>query len=638
MPEGGRRLAAIMFTDMVGYTTLGQRNEALSLALVEEQRRIIRPVLVRHGGREVKTIGDAFLVEFPNALDAVRSAYDIQRATREFNISMPEDKKIHLRVGIHLGDVVESGGDISGDAVNVASRIEPLAADGGVCLTRQVHESVQNKFELSFMSMGLRTLKNVDTPMEIFKIVMPWEREIVEPPLQLDSKRIAVLPFISLSPDPNDEYFADGLTEELITKISLVQGLEVIARTSVMGFKKKETKASEIAKELKVGTLLEGSVRKAGNRIRVTAQLINANTEGHLWAENYDKDLNDVFEVQSSVAHNVAGALKLKLLDKGKESFGAMSSLEAYTSFLRASQLYHERTETGVREAIELLQVAVAKDPNFVRAYSALAHAWLELGAYEDSVGSNEKAETAARKAVDLDPGSAEAHEALAAVHEAFDRFEDARLETEKALQINPNLSEAHSRLGTLNCTFGRFDVGIAHYLKAWELDPLSTHTGFILSHALRVAGRTDEAFTVLGRFKDVFPRSPYVFDAFATLYFQTNEFDKAEKCINTGLGYSPGNWFLKIDRGCLYAYVGKRIEAEKELNDLMNDKGDVPRDFAQLFIRTALGDLDEAFEALMRQALLHTWWSMIKFDPLTATLRKDSRFSEFCVKVGLTP
>ncbi len=262
-----------MFTDMVGYTALGQRNESLSLALVEEQRRIVRPILLRHNGREVKTIGDAFLVEFPNALDAVRCAYDVQRATREFNISVPEESKIQLRVGVHLGDVVESGGDIFGDAVNVASRIESIAEGGGVCLTRQVYDGVRNKIELTFTSLGEKSLKNVDLPIEVYRIDMPWDRRELESTRKLDSHRIAVLPFASLSPDPNDEFFADGLTDELITRLSLLSGLEVIARTSVMSYKKKEKNANQIGKELRAGALVEGSVRKSGNRIRVTAQL-----------------------------------------------------------------------------------------------------------------------------------------------------------------------------------------------------------------------------------------------------------------------------------------------------------------------------------------------------------------------------
>src|SRR6266852_3617523 len=190
-----------MFTDMVGYTALGQRNESLSLALVDEQRKLIRPILNRHNGREVKTIGDAFLVEFSSAMDAVRCSYDIQRTTREFNISAPTEQKLHLRIGVHLGDVVESQGDISGDAVNIASRIEPLAEDGGVCLTRQVYDHIQNKFELPLTSLGPTSLKNVNIPIEVYRMEMPWDGRKTTQLAELDKRRVAVLPFANMSPD-----------------------------------------------------------------------------------------------------------------------------------------------------------------------------------------------------------------------------------------------------------------------------------------------------------------------------------------------------------------------------------------------------------------------------------------------------
>src|SRR6266849_6615208 len=201
-----RRLAAIMFTDIVGYTLLGQKNESLSLSLLEEQRRLVREILNRHNGREVKTIGDAFLIEFPSALDAVRCAYDIQGRARERNVPLPEEKRVHLRIGIHLGDVVESEGDISGDAVNVASRIGPFAENGGISLSRQVYDQVQNKFELALTSLGAKTLKNVSTPVELYKVVLPWQEEKMSSSVKLDKRRIAVLPFANISPNPSDEY------------------------------------------------------------------------------------------------------------------------------------------------------------------------------------------------------------------------------------------------------------------------------------------------------------------------------------------------------------------------------------------------------------------------------------------------
>ena len=403
-----RRLAAIMFTDMVGYTALGQRNESLSLALVEEQRKLIRPILARHNGREIKTIGDAFLVEFLSALDAVRCAYDIQRAVREFNISLPEDRRVHLRVGVHLGDVVESGGDISGDAVNVASRIEPLAEDGGVCVTRQVYDHIQNKFELKLASLGVKPLKNVSIPIEVFRMVMPWSVETPAPSVQLDKKRIAVLPFTNMSSNPEEGYFADGMTEELITSLSGVRQLTVIARTSVMGYKGTTKKVREIGRELEVGSVLEGSVRKAGNKVRITAQLIDASTEGHLWAQNYDRQLEDVFAIQSEIAEKVAGELRIRLVDSEKRTLEKKptENTEAYTCFLQGRELFREETEASLRQALGLFEKAIELDPKFAKAYVGVAecHEWLASGGYEPYDVSLSSMKTSLERAIDLDP------------------------------------------------------------------------------------------------------------------------------------------------------------------------------------------------------------------------------------------
>ena len=242
-----------MFTDIVGYTALGQRDESLSLAVVEAQQKLVRPVIARHEGREVKTIGDAFLVEFSSAIEAVRCAYDIQRSVREFNLALESGKRLHLRVGIHLGEVVEKDGDILGDAVNVASRVQTFAEDGGVCLTQQVYDQVHNKLELPLASIGRKSLKNVNAPLEIYKMVMPWADGKTTPSTQLDKKRIAVLPLLNMSADPEDQYFADGMTEELISTLSRLKGLTVIARTSVMRYKGTSLPIGEICRELKAG-------------------------------------------------------------------------------------------------------------------------------------------------------------------------------------------------------------------------------------------------------------------------------------------------------------------------------------------------------------------------------------------------
>jgi TolB-like protein len=302
-----------MFTDIVGYTALTQENESATVQLLDDHRKLLRPIFASHGGREIKTIGDAFLVEFGSALDAVLCAVAVQSAMNDRKLA--RGAALSIRIGIHAGDVIETEGDLIGDAVNIASRIEPLAEPGGVCISRQVHMQVENKVPYDLIKIGPRVLKNVTEPLEVYKVMMPWDKANAVPSAQLDKNRVAVLPFTNMSSDPEEGYFADGMTEELITSLSGVRQLTVIARTSVMGYKGTTKKVREIGSELGVGSLLEGSVRKAGNRVRITAQLIDTATEGHLWAQNYDRQLEDVFAIQSEIAEKVAGELRIRLVE-----------------------------------------------------------------------------------------------------------------------------------------------------------------------------------------------------------------------------------------------------------------------------------------------------------------------------------
>jgi len=478
LSDSDRRLAAIMFTDMVGYTALGQRNESLSLALVEEQRRLIRPVLARHTGREIKTMGDAFLVEFPNALDAVRCAYDIQRATREFNISLSADKRIHLRIGLHLGDVVESHGDVSGDAVNVASRIEPLAEDGGVCLTRQVYDQVKGKFELPLASLGLKALKNVTETIEVFRLVMPWEQPASTETGTFPANRIAILPFTSLSSNPEDGYFADGMTEEIISTVSGISGLKVISRTSVMGYKGTTKKVEEIGRELKVGSVLEGSFRKAGNRIRVTTQLISVADDEHLWAENYDRSLDDVFEVQSDVAKRVADALRVRILTPEKERIGRKptENTTAFTLYLKGRYLWNKRGLEDMKEAARLFEQATGEDPLFALGYVGQADCCLVIrsnwGIDRDS--NFQKAKRLVARALDLDPDLAEAHASKGLMLMGEYDLAKAEEEFKTAIELKPNYSMAHMWYYQVLSAQLRWQEALSQIEKTLELDPLS--------------------------------------------------------------------------------------------------------------------------------------------------------------------
>ena len=480
LSQGQRRLAAIMFTDMVGFTALGQKNESLSLALVDEQRKLIRPIFGRHGGKEIKTIGDGFMVEFASALDAARCAYDIQRAVREFNFSVSDDRRIQLRVGVHLGDVIESSGDISGDAVNLASRIVTLADGGGVCLSRQVFDSIQNKIQLQLVSLGPKNLKNVNAPVEIFKMVMPWEIESTDRPMQLDPRRIAVLPFISLSPDSNDEYFADGLTEELISKLSQAGGLKVIARTSVMNYKKKEKNASVIGSELGAGTLVEGSVRKAGERIRVTVQVIDSATQVHRWSTNYDRNLDDIFAVQTDIASKVTESLPGSL-PRGiaPATEGDTQNVTAYTAYMQARQLMKEsETVPGVKKALELFKQSVENDPTFARGWVGVASCYprLHMLSAMGHKESRDLADEALQKAFDISPDLPEAH-ALRGLFAWFDDdFVTAEAEDRRAIDLNPNLAESYESLAFLTASMGDGPETIKLPRKGKGARPAVTH------------------------------------------------------------------------------------------------------------------------------------------------------------------
>jgi len=629
-----RRLAAIMLTDMVGSTTLAQTNEVEALRLRDEQEGLLRPLFTAHHGREIKSMGDGFLVEFDSALFAVECAIDIQQRLHERN-SRTGPPPIHVRIGIHLGDVEVRGADIFGDSVNVASRIEPIAEPGGICITEPVFGQVRNKIPNQLEKLAPQPLKNVRFPLDIYRIVLPWA--VPERPFERASiTRLAVLPFVNMSPDANDEYFADGMTQELIGRLSEVPGLKVIARTSVMSYKRKEKRLADIGRELSVGSIIEGSVRRSGNRIRLTVELVDAQTEEHLWAAKYDEELDDIFEIQSDVASKVAGSLERGVFAKAPRK--ETTDVEAYTSYLRGLQLIHEDTESSFREAVRLLDRAIARDPTFARAYAGLARAYsgLVMNGGEDWNIVSEKAEPAARKALDLDSVSAERNAALAEIHGLLDRFEESIAEAKRAIEINPNLSEAYETLGRQQSTLGGLDEGLAALRRAHELDPLAVRTAVILAWVAQLAGQDLEALDVLERMDRLSPRDPSVCDGLAEFYRLKGDFSKAREVLERGLRVSPDDEALRIDLGVIFALTGGRMEAEQTLREAESFSSEGTRLNAQLYIRAALGDLDEAFKALAALAETHAWPFLIRVHPTFEPLRKDPRFAAFCVKAGL--
>jgi adenylate cyclase len=360
---------------------------------------------------------------------------------KQLNGPLPEEKKLRLRIGIHLGDVMEAEGDISGDAVNVASRIEPLAEEGGICVTRQIYDQIHNKFDTGMESIGHRSLRNIIAPVEVYKIVMPWgENNSDLDGERSSSRRIAILPFDNMSPDPDDEYFADGMTEEVIATMSKLEGIEMISRTSVMRFKKTEKSMKEISADLNAGTILEGSVRKAGNRLRITVQAIDPAKDRHLWTESYDKHLEDVFAIQSEIAQLVADALRIRILPPMQTRLQQRPTegTEAYTLYLKGRHYWNERTKEGVEKAIQYFEEAIKRDLRFAKAYAGLAdcYATLENWVYFPSSVTSPKIREYTAKALELDDNLAEAHTNLAAILMSRDwSIERAELEFKRAIQ-----------------------------------------------------------------------------------------------------------------------------------------------------------------------------------------------------------
>jgi adenylate cyclase len=623
-----------MFTDIVGYTALTQADEDRAIQLLETHNRLIRPLLAKYRGIEVKTIGDSFLVEFSSALDALRCAAEIQSAIHAHNSSIAQGPDIRVRIGIHLGDVIHREGDVFGDAVNISSRIETLAEPGGICISRQVYDQVRNKFELPLVSLGEKALKNLDSPVEVYGVKMSWDGQRDQG--GTDARRVAVLPFSNLSPDPADEYFADGMTEELISTVARIDGTEVISRTSVMQYKKSPKPIRQISAELDAGTVLEGSIRKAGNRLRVTVQMIDAARDRHLWSESYDRDLDDVFAIQSDIAGRVAEALKARMVKETPRSAGSTDNLEAYTAYLRAKQLLYEGKDRQVEEAVSLLESAVAKDPNFSEAYSNLARAFRHLGTHGDYTALMKKAEEMGRKAIATCPESADAHAAMGSVHVALDRFEAAREEVETAVHLNPNLSDAHALLGEINGAFGRLDEAIASQRKAYALDPVSLYAACLLAETLRVAGRVEEALRIIERMEKLYPDSIFLCQSASACYIQTNDLIAASQKLEAGMRSSPGNMELRVEKAILDALDGRRDDALEELRHITAEASASTSAAASMRVNASLGNLDEAFAALDELALLHSWPALVKSDPQLEVLRRDPRFSRFCRQVGI--
>jgi adenylate cyclase len=558
-----------MFTDLVGFTSLTQRNEALAISLLEDYRSQVRSQLVKHKGREVKTIGDAFLVEFGSTLDAVNCAVEIQSLLKADNTRQSSEKNILARIGIHLGDIIHSGTDVIGDAVNVASRIEPLAQPGGICLTAPVYASVHNMVEYTFESMGTPELKNILTPIEVFRIAGYGEGEIVPPAvrLALPMDRIAVIPFLNISQDQSDDYFADGLTEELISSVSKIKGLRVIARTSVMRYKGSSKSIAEIGRDLNVGSILEGSVRKAGDRIRISVQLVETSYEEARWSQNYDRKVIDVFSIQSEISQKVAEALQEYVLAETHrlEIRKATSDTEAYLNYLRGRQSWNKRTETDLKNAIGFFEQAIMIDGNYAKAFSGVADSYAALALLEfmAPVEAYPKAKQAVDEALALDPNLADAHTSQGLIRFQYDwDWAGAEESFRKAIEINPNYAPAHHFFADYLKAMSRFEEALSEIEKARELDPLSLSINIGVGHVLYLSGQYDQAIEEYRRAVELDPGFMATHVWFGRPYLEKNMFAEALSELETAVRLSGESTLALGMLGHGLASAGRQAEA----------------------------------------------------------------------------
>jgi adenylate cyclase len=514
-----RKLAAILSADVKGYSRLMGEDEEATVRNITAHRKVITSVIEKYRGRVVDSPGDNILAEFVSVVDAVQSAVEIQEVIRAKNAELPDERRMEFRIGINLGDVIQEGERIYGDGVNIAARVEGLAEPGGICISGSAYEQIENKLALGYDYIGEHTVKNIVKPIRVYRVPTGPEtvREVpaegrhatkyqrvslavviallvvaggvaiwkssqppTSPPTEVasvekmafplpDKPSIAVLPFDNLSGDPEQEYFSDGITEEIITALSKVPKLFVIARKSTFTFKGKPIKVKQVAEELGVRYVLEGSVRKAGDKIRITAQLIDALTGNHLWAERYDRNLSDIFAVQDEITKNIITAMQVKLTEgeQARATAKGTSNLEAYLKCLQANELIYQFSIEGNALGKQLAEEAIALDPDYAVAYRVLARAHMMdvwLGTIKSPKRSIAEAIELVQKALVLDDTYADAHGTLGSLYTMIRQYDEAIAQAEKAVALNPNSAYAYAMLGKTLRFGGRWMEAVQAY------------------------------------------------------------------------------------------------------------------------------------------------------------------------------
>lgn len=576
-----RRLTAILAADVVGYSRLMGTDEVGTLAALKRHRlEFVGPKIAEHKGRVVKLAGDGMLVEFSSVVNAVACAAEIQRGMLGRNEGLPKSRRIELRIGIHLGDVIVEDDDIFGDGVNVAARLEGLADPSGIAVSASVRDQVGSRLNLDFVDKGEYSLKNIAASVRVYTVAFGEAASMHggKPDQAVDrgyELSIAVLPFNNMSHDPEQEYFSDGITEDIITDLSKISRLHVVARNTVFTYKGKAVRVKQIAHELGVRYVLEGSVRKAGKRVRITGQLIDAHTGGHVWADRYDRDLTDIFAIQDEITHAIVDQLKIKLLPEEKKAIESdpTTSVEAYTYYLRGRQFSHAWTRAYMLLARRMFLKAVELDPNYAQAYAGIADCECAIRDWHEKDFPLTSILDMSARALALDPDLAEAHASRGLALHQNGQSEEAGRELRQALALDPSLYEANFHYGRYLFMQGRFGEAVEFFKRAAEIRPDDYLSPIHLMSSYRSLGMDSERqrWARIGieraeRALEQHPENSGPAHRGALALAHLGNAERAKEWAARALAIDPDDLVAQYNLACVYALVG---EGERALDIL---------------------------------------------------------------------
>ncbi|PNX51014.1 MAG: hypothetical protein BV458_12175 [Thermoplasmata archaeon M9B2D] len=568
-----RKLAAILSADVKGYSILMADDEVATIRTLKKYRNMMSACIDQHDGRVVDAVGDNLLAEFDSAVDAVQCAVEVQKELKVKNQELPEDKRLEFRIGINIGDVIKDGDRIFGDGVNIAARIEGLAEAGGVCISRNAYDHVKNKLELIFDYLGEYEVKNFKEPIRVYKVLFDTEspKPLIGKKLELpDKPSIAVLPFANMSGDPGQEYFSDGLTEQIINGLCKVSNLFVIARNSSFAYKEKSVNVKQVGKELGVRYILEGSVQKAGERLRITAQLIDTITGYHLWSENFDRDLSDIFALQDEITIKIMDAMLLKLTygEQARLWAGATTNIQAYDKYMQGTDCFYRLNEKDNRQAQQLFKEAISLDNAFVWPITLLGFTHIFELVYRWSnspIESFQEAERYTEKALALNDSFDVAHILSGYVYLFKRQHEKAIKEGEIAIKLNPNGAESHAQFAFILCLSDKIELAIKLIKRAIRLNPVPPPHYY---HFLAMAYRDNEQYEkAIELSEKALSNNPDQLSAYITLaasHSSLNRHEETDWAVEEILRINP-NFSLEY-----YANVLPYKNQEK-LNKLIN-------------------------------------------------------------------